>query len=196
MYGLFSGIWKETREPGPDQSVGQFTALLGFLFTTIDVPISAVTDTVLLPYDLLFKREKVKPQQPPPGDFSTRMATAARSADPYVEVELHKSEDKVAVVSTNGTTIVAVMSVSGIGGAKLTAVGGAWPTNIAIRLSVRNLESFVIKTPQQSVSGSLAHPGNLAISRTNDHIEIMVPQSILSGKSEHLEFSWIDAFRH
>lgn len=123
-------------------------------------------------------------------------AMTARSADPQIRAELRKGEDKVALSSTNGTLLIAITTVSGIGGAKLTATGGVWPSNITIRLSVRYLESFEIKTPKQSVSGWLGHAGALAISQTNDYIQIRVPQSILEEKPERVDVSWIDAYRH
>lgn len=123
------------------------------------------------------------------------LATTALSGEPEVKAELRKSEDKVSIASTNGTTVVAIKSVSGIGGATLVQSGGSWPTNIAIRLSVKTLESFIIKTQQQSASGSLSNPGLLTITKTNDCIQIMVPHSFVEEKPEQLEFSWIDAFR-
>ena len=122
-------------------------------------------------------------------------ATTALSTDPEVKAALRKSEDKVSVVSTNGTTIIAITSVSGIGGAKLISSGGEWPSNIVIRLSVKTLESFEIKTPRQSFSGSLGHSGVPTITKTNNYIQITVPHNLLEEKPEHLEFSWIDAFR-
>ena len=65
MYSMFSGCFVETWEPGPDQSVGQFFAMCGFLGTTIDVPISLVTDTILFPYDLWWR--KIKKETPNKG---------------------------------------------------------------------------------------------------------------------------------
>jgi len=123
-------------------------------------------------------------------------AMTALSADPEVRTELRKGEDKVAIASTNGTMLITVTTVSGIGGAKLASSGGAWPTNITIRLSVRSLESFEIKTPKRSLTGSLGHSESLASSQTNDYIQIIVPHSLIDEKPEQLEVSWIDAFRH
>ncbi|MFC1499302.1 YceK/YidQ family lipoprotein, partial [Verrucomicrobiota bacterium] len=69
IYRDYAGIWKETRDTttpgvGGDNSVGQFIAYTGFILTTVDVPISLVTDTILLPYDLWIKDRTMEPQQP------------------------------------------------------------------------------------------------------------------------------------
>ena len=58
MYSDSRNILNETRDSGPDQAVGQFAAYLGFVLTTLDLPISILTDTVLLPYDLWLKPSK------------------------------------------------------------------------------------------------------------------------------------------
>ena len=58
MYRDFHGVLKETSDPGPDQATGQSVAYFGFVLTTLDLPISILTDTVLLPYDLWMKPSK------------------------------------------------------------------------------------------------------------------------------------------
>ena len=122
-------------------------------------------------------------------------APAAPEAEAPLKAETVKDEDGIVVTSSNGTAVVTVSSVSGIGGAKLTPAEGTWPTNIIIRLPLRNLESFGISSPTQSVAGTLAHPGELKIKKAPGYILVEVPQKFIRENPAHLQFAWIDAFR-
>ena len=123
------------------------------------------------------------------------LVSSAVSAEPSVNVELRKSKDKVSIETTNGTMIVAVTSVSGIGGARIIRPGESWPTNVVIRLTLKNLESFNIKTPNRSAHGALGDSRGLTITQTNDYIEIVVPQEFVKEQPGQIELSWIDAYR-
>ena len=141
---------------------------------------------------------------------------AAGKPDHPIEVTSRKPEDSIAVSATNGTTVVSVISQSGIGGATLRRGGPRWSAPILIRLKLNNLESFDMSNgtirfntfarsarvvPYWRIRSDAPRPRapdgkiDVPIRRTDDGFEIEVPAVMLKGDPKVLEIRWVNEFR-
>jgi hypothetical protein len=62
--------------------------------------------------------------------------------EPVLKVSLGKADDKSTVTSEGDKVIVAVTSPTGISKATIERTQEKWPANVAVRLSLKGLESF------------------------------------------------------
>jgi len=136
--------------------------------------------------------------------------------DSQLKVELGKSEDSAGITSTHNAAVVTITSKSGIGGAKLIRTGEGWPARLTIRLGVKGLESFGMENGIIHANTSLKRPKGIpywqvgkdekrpegpdgtleiAMTKTDEVIEIVIPREMMDGNPEWISFGWIDFFR-
>ena len=136
--------------------------------------------------------------------------------DPPFKVELQKLGDSVGITTTADAALITITSERGIGGAKLILTGHQWPTHLTLHLNLKDLEGFEMnngiihintfrKGPKQvpywkagkSENQSDPPDGTLevAITKTDEAIEIIVPKEMLEGHPQEISFGWIDFYR-
>lgn len=85
------------------------------------------------------------------------------------KVSVGKRVDSVTASMDGGVAVMAIVSPSGIGSAKLTRVGAAWPEPLVLRLSLRGLESLTLTNQGRCLKISVASHGDHRCSQSLAH---------------------------
>jgi hypothetical protein len=93
--------------------------------------------------------------------------------------------------------VIQVARRRGIGSAKLSLIGGAWPSRVVVRLEgFTSLESFEARSIDAYGNVLWRWPGGRPpYERVGGAIEVLLPQAALAPGVTTLELSWVDAYR-
>lgn len=132
------------------------------------------------------------------------------------QIELSKPGDRATVTTQEKVMTVTLISATGIGGAKLRRPDTLWPSELRLRLQLKELEGLEMRNGvihfstfrknkekvsywKAGESESKGHPPagefEVEIGQGEGWVEIVVPAKMLEKKAREIEFHWVDYYR-
>ena len=158
---------------------------------------------------------------PIPEDVPTaseiRLSSAFGELSQRFEIITKKTEDRIAVEASKGTTVFTVTSPSGIGSADIGLKSGKWPGESALRLRLKGLESLTVSNGNVTLAASASSHGGgqrvfliqgneekslgrgdpywMEVQARGTEFELKLPAALFRGNAKRLTVSWIDFYR-
>jgi len=146
-------------------------------------------------------------------------SAGAQPEEPGFIVITKNTDDQVDIQYENGVALIDIQSPTGIGSATFELESGTMPGNMLLRLHLRGLEGFRLKSAQDQISASVSSgdagemnsqtilssgtespllPGNplwMDIQREEGYFEVTVSQEFIQNAGKMFEIEWIDFYR-
>ena len=112
-----------------------------------------------------------------------------------------QAANRLTLTRKDSTTIVDVVSPSGIGLVRMTTTTGTWPQRLIVRLHLQALEEFMASNGDQHFHYAWSSEQNARrvqqgrTGQTLPPIEVEVPQTLLGEGVASLTIHWVDWYR-
>jgi hypothetical protein len=147
------------------------------------------------------------------------ISAGAQPEEPGFIVITKNTDDQVDIQYENGVALIDIQSPTGIGSAAFELESGDMPGNMLLRLHLRGLEGFRLKSAQDQISASVSSgdagevnsqtilssgtesqllPGNplwMDIQLEEGYFEVTVSQEFIQNAGKMFEIEWIDFYR-
>jgi len=144
------------------------------------------------------------------------VSAGAQPDEPGFIVITKNPDDQVGLEFENGTSLIDIQSPTGIGSAAFELESDTMPGNMILRLHLKGLEEFRLKSAQHEISAAVSggeienqtillsgtespllpgHPLWMEIQPGEGYFDITVPQEFIRNAGKMFEIEWIDFYR-